>query len=414
MTQEQFRAVLLDTAEEFTDADLGPLRLHQRASAVRQLTQSGRRVNWSGGRAPRVLAPLAAAAAVVAIVAGAVALSANGVRPHAPAQSASNRAMALLNQVPDPAADAGLPQYYVAIDVDIHDVGYGPAATKDERTVVGDLATGATIKVSLPGLFVEGASVSADDRTFVFLATSEGKLYFYLGRLNTTKRTVSLSRLPIAASSQYLSFGLSPSGTALAVAAFSAPSPRRLLSTVKIYALNGRLLRAWQSRSQVFSPTEGPMAWAQNGMLDLGVLFQGVTVLNVGARGGSLLPATRRVIPSLGPGWTLTTITTIAGNGQTMAAAPVKVLGRGFASTQFVVFSAGTGHVTRRSWLTGSLFAEVVVWDSYSGSEQIVEAPVSVSAKHPSYAYGVLTNGRFVPFLHFPFPNEGFHTLLAF
>jgi hypothetical protein len=402
MTQEQFRTALLDTAEEFTDGDLGPLRLQQRASAVRQLRQPGRRVNWSGGRAPRVLAPLAAAAAVLAIVAGAVALSAGGTHRHSSTQSASNRAMALLNQVPDPAADVGLPLFYVAIDT----------ASATDRTVIGDLATGATITVNLPGLFVDGAAVSADDRTFLFEAARQGKFYFYLGRLNTTGRAVILSRLPITAS-QFVSIGLSPSGTALAMAAFSAPSPRNLLSTVKIYSLTGRLLRVWQSRSYVFSPLPRPMAWAQNGLLELGTRYQqdhyGLSVLNVSARGGSLLAAARLVVPRLGPGWIMSGAGAIAGNGQTMVsvASPVG----GAAKSQFVAFSAATGHVTRRSWLAGG-FTEVVLWDSYSGSQQIVEAPVSVSAKHPSYAYGVLTNGRFVPFRHFP--NEGFQPPLAF
>jgi hypothetical protein len=349
---------------------------------------------------PRRLAPpIAAAAAVLAIIGVAVALSAGGARrlSASSAQGASNRAMAQLNQVPDAAADTGLPRYYVMDDL----------GARQPWAVIGDLDTGATIPVNLPGFSVVSAAASADDRTFALEVYGHGRSYLYLARLDAETGTVSLSRLPIARPGQSVgfSFGLSPSGTALAVAFInSSPTPGRLVSAVEIYSLSGTLLRAWRtSNGYVCDP--GPMSWAQNGLLMFGTRFQqdhyGECLLNVTSRGGSLRSATRMVVPRLGPGWTVQNAS-LAGDGQTIAAA-VAPTGRN-GTWEFVVFSAATGHVGQ-PMLVNSGFGEFVLWDSYSGGQQIAYAPVNVRAKHLDYQYGVLANGRFAPFrylLHRP------------
>jgi hypothetical protein len=343
----------------------------------------------------RLAAPIAAATAVVAIIGVAVALSAGSARRLSPAsaQGASNQAMARLNQVPNPAADAGPPRYYVMYDL----------GSKQQRAVIGDLDTGATIPVNLPGYSVVNAAAGADDRTFVLQVFGHDRSYLYLARLNAARRTVSLSRLPITIAGQRMGFGfgLSPSGTALAVAFFDiSHTPGRLFYTVEIYSLSGTLLRAWQTRSYVCSPT-ARLTWAQNGLLMIGVRFQqdhyGECLLNVTSRGGSLLGKARMVVPRLGPGWAVETAA-IAGNGQTIAATAGST-GRG-DQTKFVVFSATTGHVMGQSLLVKSVYGEAVLWDSYSGGQQVVYAPVNGRTKHLSFQYGLLTNGQFAIFLH--------------
>ncbi len=368
---------------------------HSALQAVTPPTRPARSLPGRRAWTRRLAPPIAAAVAVLAIIGLAVALAAGGTRrlSPGPAQGAGS--------------PAGLPRYYVAYQVGA------------QRAVIGDLATGAMITVNLPRLYVDGAAVTAGDRAFVFQTSRQSEpyhRYYYLARLSAPKRTVSLSRLPITATGQLVSFGLSPAGTALAVAFMdvSPPTrrvPGRVLSGVNIYSLNGTLLRAWRTRGYVCDP--GPMTWAQNGLLMIGVRFQqdhyGECVLNVSAPGSSLLGAIRLVVPRLGPGWVVQTAS-MAGNGQTIAATANSAAPGD--KWEFVVFSAVTGTVLRRSWPDDSGFDEEVLWDSYSGSQQIVQAPVSVRAKHQVYRYGVLTSGEFVPFRHFE--SEWFLTEFAF
>lgn len=184
VSEDQIRAATRDAAEVITPGTVPPLRLEE--SPGRQRPARRTRMAW--------LMPLAAAAAVAAVVLGGTAAGSWLTRPATghPVAPVTGRG----TPAAGPVTTSGLvPPYYVALQ---HSAYASVRAT----------ATGAVldqIKTSVPFVGVAGA---ADDRTFVLDAQNSvlgsgvtwvGQPAFYLLRLTAAGREQSLTRIAVPA-----------------------------------------------------------------------------------------------------------------------------------------------------------------------------------------------------------------------
>ncbi len=198
-------------------------------SALPPATQPGlgtRRARHDG-RLSRVVAPVAAAAAVIAVVATSIAIGTGGHRGVVVTPAA-------------PVHGSGLPPYYVVITQ--------PPGRSGLVTTVRDTRTGASLATVRPprGYWFIGAGPGADNDSFLLEANQHSEHPgLYLLRFNPADRDTSLTRLPIAVTLDAHELAMSPSGTEVAVA--SGTNTGRIPSKLQIYTLSGRLIRQWQS-----------------------------------------------------------------------------------------------------------------------------------------------------------------------
>jgi len=232
VSADQVRAATRIAAAVITADNLPPLRLDE--SAGRQGLARRIRPAW--------FAPLAAAAAVVVIVVGSVAVgswlarSGNGQssKPGAVRQGAAVGAY------------AGVPAYYVAVD--------NPSLAVVRATATG--ATLATITTRTPFVGVTGA---ADDQTFVLDAQRQvvggtvhwlGQPAFYLLRLSASGAEESFTRLASPALPEGIAvtgLALSPDGSKLAVEADSGRYGQPGLLEIRVYTLATGAFRTWST-----------------------------------------------------------------------------------------------------------------------------------------------------------------------
>jgi hypothetical protein len=400
----RLRAAMRETAEEVTPESIPPLRLPAgpgRPGAAYAVGTS----RW------RRLGPLGAAAAVVAVVAGALALASGPPRPGArPA-----------------AVPASVPRYYVALslvgngDCCRSGAPYSPVTT----AVVRATATGTTVATITPprpySTFI-GVTGAADNRTFVLAAqelaspplTQAPPTGFFLLRIDPANPVPSararLSPLPITVrppGAGVTGLALSPDGTKLAIAeVYPIAAPPAL----HVVTLATGAQRVWTAATG--GPTFGPgttgesLSWAGDGRT---LAFAGsgtsVRLLDTAAASSSLLASSRLAVsaPPGNPlsGWGQVMITP---DGQTILAVTGIVSGTqpGAARQELVAFSARTGqllHVLNRIPVYGN--SERVLWASPSGQALIVSgtrpgATVDGSVNIGATA-GVLRQGHFTP-----------------
>jgi hypothetical protein len=220
-----------------TVRDVPPLRLTPTRDDVLPFAPASRPPR----RLPRWLAPLAAAAVVLAVAASLVIIRDLPNGRVVPAVS--------------PAPPASVPAYYVALS--------GPASAGRNDLVVGGTFTGRRLATVSPpkGTVFGVVTAAADDRTFIVdaLATSGAVRYATWYRLRISPGAPSparLSRLPIPATPVRLigAAAVSQSGSELAVllqplqAMFEPPA---VTTALRIYSVaTGRVLRSWSTRSQ--------------------------------------------------------------------------------------------------------------------------------------------------------------------
>jgi hypothetical protein len=230
VSADQVRAATRAAAAVITQDTVPPLRLHEAAR--------GR----GPARRPRPawVAPLAAAAAVVIVVVGSVAVGSWLVRS-GHGQSSNSGA---LKQGVTIGSVTGIPPYYVVLK--------GQALAAVKATATG--ATLARITTRTPFAGVTGA---ADDRTFVLDAQRQvmgptvrwpEQPRFYLLRLSAAGAEQSLARLAVPAlpnGTAVTGLALSPDGSKLAVAVDSATSGRPGLQEIGVYTLATGAFRTW-------------------------------------------------------------------------------------------------------------------------------------------------------------------------
>jgi hypothetical protein len=314
---------LNEVAERVTEDSIRPLRVPR-----------ARRRSW----AVRWLAPVAAMAAVVAVIAG-VSLAANPLgQPHAPA------------------TQAGLPLYYVTVD---ETAPQGEQATL--VATVRDSVNGAVLArssfrrmplaYSMP-LMLSGLEMSGggdDGQTFVLSLGSTSHLFML--RVAPDGRSMRLSRFSIPGHTvrnlQPLQVALSPDGTTLAIAAWQpcSSSGNCWDDMIRIVSLATGVTRIWSMETA--QATILQLRWAGNDH----VLFDGIGssawLLSVtGRRGGNLRAA--RVLPLSAPEFRLpNSLPLVTADGRTIFATTYNPPS-GFGWIESVVeLSARTGQVLR-------------------------------------------------------------------
>jgi hypothetical protein len=214
-----------------------PGELHSPGRTARR----GRPVR-SGPRLRSWLAPVAAAAAVVAVAVSLVLIRGNQNEGAVP------------QLTPTVALAGGVPRYYVALD---------PVTVKGSGAnglLAGDAATGQTLARVKPPAHMSYASVTAaaDDRTFLAFATAtdgswtSGRWY-ELRLAPGTAHPVSLTSTPIEPQSGVVGSALSASGSYLAMAQTGPSKGQRRVVVFSV--ATGHPLRAW-------STTQAPATWA--------------------------------------------------------------------------------------------------------------------------------------------------------
>jgi hypothetical protein len=371
-TEDDVRAALRVLADDAPDPSAV-------LSALPPATQPGvgtRRARHDG-RLSRVVAPVAAAAAVIAVVATSIAIGTGGHRGSVVAPAPGGHG-------------AALPPYYVDI--------MPPPGRSGLVTTIRDTRTGAVLATVRPprGYWFIGAAPGADNDSFLLEANKHREYPgLYLLRFNPADHGTILTRLPIAVTLYTGGLAMSPRGTAVAVA--SGTSTGRMLSKLQIYTLSGRLIRQWQAPGTIcltgpcLSWAAGHLAfsWNNNGT---NVATEGIRLIRVTAASGSLLGASRLVLP-------LKTVnaadSVLTGDGTTIAADVQLRPGRGKIYNAYEEFSTATGKVTGRQWQSPSIDVGAVYWSNWTGSTLLVTAPVPRTGRHPRWPLGILTEGRF-------------------
>lgn len=350
----------------------------------------------------RVLAPLAAAAAVAAIVVTSVLAGTGG--------PGSNRAVGpgqALRQVP---------RYYMTL------VMHGRLQYPPQYAVLRNAATGALVATVRPpspfGTFTAVAA-AADDQTFVLAAQPRlpaqpgmGPTKFYGARFSPADGKVQLSPLPIPtlpAHIRWSDLALSPDGTRLAVA---IPLGSTGLQ-ISVYSTTTGRSTVWRDHGlrnshsdNAYSPV---LCWTRGGRLAFTDWFsgqrQGIWLLNTTLPGSSLLADSRFAIPSAQPGhWSLTTGPILSPDGTTIIASMGRNSPNGITD-EFQVFSATTGRELRALWPL-HLGSGLLVWSNPSGTVLVAVASerVGLSSSRAPYL-GVLSGNRFTPIPRAPTPG---------
>ena len=367
-----------------TVRDVPPLKLEPAPGELRAPGREPRHPH-RGRRGPRPgywLAPLAAAAVVVAVAVSLVLVRGpqNGgvVPPSAPLT-----------------APGGVPRYYVALDPST-----GPGSSVN-GLLVGDSITGKTLAVITPPAHMsyQGVTAAADDRTFLAFATESGGsstagLWFILVLAPGTDHVITLGSTAIAQQSGVAASALSGSGKYLAVAENGPAKGQRRVIVFSV--ATGRPLRAWSTTKlpawTAFAQQQNLLTWIDR---DRAIAFSAVDPyagteivrrLDVGGSpGDGDLITDSQVIwstpPSGGPSCKFTA-PLVSADGQTIACATVDFAAGGDATITWHAYRVSAQHpaasrdmivyqVTRLTQVSLFALGNNPLWVSPSGSAVI-------------------------------------------
>ena len=247
MSREEDAVRATTRAIAATVREVPPLRLEPAQEALWSPGRGPRRLRRprrGGGRLRTWLAPVAAAAVVVAVAIALVVIrgSQNGGVVPRPA--------------PVTAVPGGVPRYYVALNP------VTKASGSANGLLVGDLVTGGTLADITPPAHMSYASVTAaaDDRKFYAFATetdgsSTTGRWYRLVLAPGTAHVASLTSTAIAPQSGVVASALSGSGKYLAVA---EKGPAKGQQRVIVFSVaTSRALRAW-------STNHTPAMWSED------------------------------------------------------------------------------------------------------------------------------------------------------
>jgi hypothetical protein len=387
--------------------DIGPLAAPDRVRFRRRPAPAARRWGTWG-------IPLAAAAAVVLVAVGLVAVRQFGASAPANGGPATN------------GSATTVPRYYVALDEAGTEVdGY----TGTGNLIVGDDHAGHAIATVTPphGLQFDRVQGASDDRTFVVLATSAkdsvtGPEMWYLLRIAPgTAHPYQLSKLPIklpGSSSVVLDYALSPDDRELAIESIGGESSTGETDTIALYSMSsGAELRAWTASK--FSPghAAGTLSWLSNGRQlafteippGAGQVVQ-LRTLDVTGSGTDLRTASRAVLTLRSPDSSPSSCWSIhlAPDGGTVVCGTQYALVNGGPGTnagcangglEFNAYSVRTGKPIRviyqyRGACHNGISA--VLWMNASGTEIIGATQTDVADQGGKHAgqVGVMTGGH--------------------
>lgn len=244
--ERRLASELRDAADDIEAGSVPPLVLPSDPGRLR-LVRVGS-ASWRQ-RAPRMLAPVAAAASVLAVVAGVAVLGSIG---RSPGGSPGGLSSSVLRSVP---------RYYIALTT-------AAPVSPDRRHFAGIYATktGALISsISVPAphrAFVD-VSAAANDRTFALAAKAYPRrglapMTFYLASFRPSDRSVSLRALTAATipgDASFDGFALSPDGRDLAIAYEQSGTGGSVTEVLKVIDLASGTAWTWTS-------TQGTVAGA--------------------------------------------------------------------------------------------------------------------------------------------------------
>jgi hypothetical protein len=398
--EDRLRAATRAAGETIGDGSAPPLDLSRSVRAPRRLTSPGRQRAW------RLVAPLTAAAAVIAIAATLAGVAGQPRHPATPAPSASR----ILHK---------LPRYYMALT--------GSHVNGPYNAVIKNTLTGAvlaTIRPALPVRSFSAVAGGADDRTFVLAAQAYKEpapvawTRLYLARFSPSTGKVKLTWLHITlpAGTGLTGLALSPDDSELAVSLGTGNLQK--VAQVRVYTLATDAVRVWQDQGFAgASPAGESLSWDQRGYLGVNYALRqgnsesvsnaGVLLLDTATGGGSLLTSSSLAACSSQNGLEFVTLgvltaddTVVAGVAPSHSALGCKQL----ASKASHRPAVATSLVKVELPVQGQLW-----WTNASGSIVVVQDKVP-SRIQP--VYGVLSGGRFVPLPGRP--TESSDTAIAF
>jgi hypothetical protein len=364
-------------------------------------------------RAVRWLAPAAAVAAVIGVIAGvSVVGPSGGKRP-----PAGRHPTPVIGQPTGP-----MPRYYVTA---FQTFGGGSNGEPATFAVVHDSATGATLAtVRVPTLTAQGGtgglsiSAAADDRTFL-IAQQPGLSVngFYLLRVAADGRSGKLSKLSVRIPGylRVVDEALSPDGRRLALAVQDCGSNSCQYTGIRVITLATGAVSSWTTKANGFPLN---VSWAGNGQL----AFEwqsgartappgeqtGYRLLSLSGRGRALLAA--RAIPSPVPESSQDVpAALVTANGSIVFTSTVLNIpdghGRDTVVAKIIEQSARTGQVLRV--LHTATVANVGAGLSGAGlldeeCNVLSLAPSGVHVLVACYTFGRLDGSRFTPLPGFP------------
>ena len=408
--EERVRSAAAERADLVTD--IRPLELPATRPARVPFAPSSRRwLTW--------LAPVAAAAVVVAL-----AVTLVSVR-HSAGQAPVPGASSAISPVVSPAAGDAVPVYYAEVT--------GPGTV-----IVGDDRTGAVLATVLPpgATTFAGLTAAGDDRTFVVdtMADGTGNHAWYLLRFNPgASASTQLTPLPIATlpgADQIDGLALSPDASELAVfyqryGSYESAGSNNVLSggphgpfTLQTYStVTGKALRTWTtpaSRSEAISisastvpDNEVNLTWTADGRT-LGFLYSPFTTptnertLSVTAPGTDLIADSRVVLAQANALPACDGEMTLTSDGKTTICGVDSYAPGGGCTApkaEFALYPVSTGK------LSGFLYRDErncataqasVIW-ARSAASAIGVIAVERAGHTTTITVGLLTPGRFTP-----------------
>ena len=305
--EDRIRAATRAAADTVAPNSVPPLRL----PADRLLrARSGSLASVWG----RWLAPMAAAAAVVAVAAAMVTVGRTANRAPVGSggvPSARPGPVRMGPPISSYVASGRVPRYYVSIE------SHGNPNSHPSYAVVRATSTGAALETVVPaaGGTVVAVTAAADDRTFVLDTQpwdSANQAFaprtFLLLRLSSGGSELSQTRLAVSVPGGQLmtGFALSPDGRNLAIAVQPDNDKREPdLTEVKVITLATGVTRTWTANGTIgFGPDDArSLSWADN---ERTLAFDwegsgpgirtGVWLVNLSAGGGSLLADSREAV----------------------------------------------------------------------------------------------------------------------
>ena len=389
--ENQLRDALREVADDIPASAIPPLNL---PVGRRQRGSTGPIADYRRVFSARWMAPVAAAAAVLAIAAGVTAVAGLTGGPSGREQAAAAAVM------------RNVPPYYIAL------TGARPPG-QDHRHLAGIYATAtgaliAAIAVPAPYTTFAAVSAAADGRTFAVAAEAYqgGRLSamkFFLVRFNPVSQAtrliaLAMPRVPAAASLD--GFALSPHARRLAVAFEPSIAAPRLTQEVQVLDLSTGATRTWTSAQGTMAggtPDPRSLSWADNDVTlalnwtgcrrtDRAAVvpaISGVRLLNTRKPGSDLVAASRLAVrlyaidghPS--PTGFVPGLAMLTPNGRRVVAA---VTTRPGTTGGFAEFSVATGHLLGKlGWsslhsVSGGVPMEVL-WASEPGRTLLVSSP---------------------------------------
>jgi hypothetical protein len=304
----------------------------------------------------RWLAPVTAAAAVLAVAAGLAGGLSGTARP-SPASSA--------------ARIGPLPRYYALI-VAVHGTC---------RLVIHDARSGATLVTArlAPGQY-DQITAAADDTTFVIGQQGRtGPMSFLLARFDPARDTITVHKLPIApvpAAEATNGIALSPDGTELAVTTriVDAHDDTNAPGEIRLYSLATGAVKEWTTSADWGNL--GLVSWGSDGILGFDFFTMnpadatraGIRLLNTNAPAGNLLADSTLAVPQAQPaGYLVQGPIALIDNGAAVVTIAERSQHRKVVS-RFEVLSTRTGRATRTFLPSRPGGALSLVWASAAGT----------------------------------------------